>query len=365
MKAVAVFPNNGGTHLIDVAHPALDGLPQGRGVVVKVLTVGVDGTDKEILAGEYGSPPPGEAYLITGHESFGVVEAVGPDVSTLHPGDYVAATVRRPGSSVYDAIGTPDFTTDDVYYERGINLRHGFLTEHYLENEEFLVLVPPGLRDVGVLLEPASIVEKGVSQAYEIQRRMKVWRPRRAAVLGAGTVGLLATLALRLRGLEVHTFATKAKPNLNASLVEEIGASYHSVVELPFEHSAQSVGPFDVIFEATGFAPLAFEAMGELGKNGVLILSSVTGGKHTISLDADRLNLQFVLGNKVMVGTVNASREHFELAVGDFARAELTRPGWLRKLLTHPVSGLANYEQLVRELTAGQDVIKVYCEVAP
>ncbi|MGP6156790.1 MAG: glucose 1-dehydrogenase [Vulcanimicrobiaceae bacterium] len=363
MKAVAVFPNNGGARLIDVAQPTLEDVPHGRGVLVKVLAVGVDGTDKEILAGEYGSPPPGEAYLITGHESFGIVEAVGPDVSGLRPGDYVVATVRRPGGSIYDTIGSPDFTTDDVYFERGINLRHGFLTEHYLESEEFLVLVPPGLRDVGVLLEPTSIVEKGVSQAYEIQRRLKVWRPRRAAVLGAGTVGLLATMALRLRGLEVHAFATRDKPNLNASLVEETGATYHAVSELPFEHSAQQLGPFDIIFEATGFAPLAFTAMGELGKNGVLVLASVTGGKHTISLDADRLNLQFVLGNKVMLGTVNASREHFELGVGDFARAELTWPGWLRKLLTHPVRGLANYEQLVRELTSGKDVIKVFCEM--
>jgi threonine dehydrogenase-like Zn-dependent dehydrogenase len=363
MKAVAVFPNDGGARLIDVAAPTLAGLPHGRGVIVKVLAVGVDGTDKEILAGEYGAPPPGEPYLITGHESFGIVEAVGPEVATLRPGDFVVATVRRPGGSLYDSIGTPDFTTDDVYYERGINLRHGFLTERYLESEEFLVLVPPGLRQSGVLLEPASIVEKGVSQAYEIQRRMKVWRPRRAAVLGAGTVGLLAAMALRLRGLDVHAFATRAKPNLNASLVEETGAHYHAVSELPFEGSAQRLGPFDVIFEATGFAPLAFTAMGELGKNGVLVLSSVTGGKHAISLDADRLNLQFVLGNKVMVGTVNASREHFELAVGDFARAELTWPGWLRKLLTHRVSGLGNYEQLLRELTSGADVIKVYCEV--
>jgi threonine dehydrogenase-like Zn-dependent dehydrogenase len=364
MKAVAVFPHAGGAQLIDVPEPTLEGLPHGRGVIVKVLAVGVDGTDKEILAGEYGSPPPGEDYLITGHESFGIVEEVGPDVATLRPGDYVVATVRRPGGSPYDAIGRPDFTTDDVYYERGINLRHGFLTERYLESEEHLISVPPGLRDVGVLLEPTSIVEKGVSQAYEIQRRLKVWRPRRAAVLGAGTVGLLATLALRLRGLEVHAFATKPKPNLNASLLEETGATYHSVSELPFEGSAQSAGPYDLIFEATGFAPLAFQAMGELGKNGVLILSSVTGGKHTISLDADRLNLQFVLGNKVMLGTVNAGREHFELAVGDFALAELTWPGWLRKLLTHRVGGLADYEQLLRSLTSGQDAIKVYCEVS-
>ena len=330
-------------------------------MLVRVLAVGVDGTDKEILAGEYGSPPPGFDYLITGHESFGVVEEAGPEALRVKPGDFVVATVRRPGTSVYDAIGAQDFTTDSVYFERGINLRHGYLTEYYVEDEDYLTIVPQGLRDVGVLLEPCSVVEKGIAQAYEIQRRLRVWRPRRAAVLGAGTVGLLATMALRLRGLQVHTFATAQRPYKNAELIESIGATYHSVGQRPFKGSSEELGAYDVIFEATGFAPLAFEAMGELNKNGVLVLSSVTGGMHTIDIDADKLNLEFVLGNKVVVGTVNASREHFELGVSDFARAALTWPGWLRELLTHPVRGLENYERLMETLTHGDGVIKVYC----
>ena len=365
MKAVAVFPNGGNSRssLIEIDKPTLDEAGP-RDVLVRVLAVGVDGTDKEILAGEYGSPPPGFDYLITGHESFGVVEAVGPDVARVKPGDFVVATVRRPGTSVYDVIGAQDFTLDNVYFERGINLRHGYLTEYYVEDEEYLTIVPPGLGTVGVLLEPCSVVQKGIAQAYEIQRRLKVWRPRRAAVLGAGTVGLLATLALRLRGLQVHTFATNPRPYVNADLIEEIGASYHAVGERPFAGSADEFGAYDIIFEATGYAPLAFEAMGELNKNGVLILSSVTGGKHTIEIDADKLNLEFVLGNKVMVGTVNASRENFETGVSDFARAELTWPGWLKKLLTHPVPGLERYEELISTLTGGQGVIKVYCEVS-
>jgi threonine dehydrogenase-like Zn-dependent dehydrogenase len=162
----------------------------------------------------------------------------------------------------------------------------------------------------------------------------------------------------------VHTFASAAQPNKNADLVEEIGATYHSVNNLPFAGSSARLGAYDIIFEATGYAPLAFEAMGELNKNGVLVLSSVTGGMHTIDINADKVNLEFVLGNKVMVGTVNAAREHFELGVSDFARAQLTWPDWLQKLLTHPVRGLENYAQLIETLTAGEDVIKVYCEVS-
>ncbi len=365
MKAVAVFPIAGTaqSRLIEIDKPTLaEGGPSD--VLVRILAVGVDGTDKEILAGEYGSPPPGFDYLITGHESFGIVEEAGPNVTRVRPGDYVVATVRRPGTSIYDAIGAQDFTLDDVYFERGINLRHGYLTEYYVEDEQYLTIVPPGLREVGVLLEPCSVIEKGIAQAYEIQRRLRVWRPQRAAVLGAGTVGLLATLALRLRGLEVHTFATAQRPYKNADLIEEIGASYHAVGETPFAGSSETFGAYDIIFEATGYAPLAFEAMCELNKNGVLILSSVTGGMHTININADKLNLNFVLGNKVMFGTVNAGREHFEMGVSDFSRAQLTWPDWLRKLLTHPVEGLENYEQLVTHLTSGDGVIKVYCKVS-
>src|SRR3974390_2710168 len=175
MKAVAVIPGKANSiHLREVPKPRLDSIPGGKGVMVKVIRVGVDGTDKEINAAEYGAPPPGEEYLILGHESFGRVEAVGPSVADVGPGDYVVASVRRPGSSLNDAIGLQDMTTDDSYFERGINLRHGFLAEYYVDSAEFLVRIPPGLKHVGVLMEPVSVAEKAIGQAWEIQRRLKV-----------------------------------------------------------------------------------------------------------------------------------------------------------------------------------------------
>jgi threonine dehydrogenase-like Zn-dependent dehydrogenase len=272
--------------------------------------------------------------------------------------------VRRPGASPYDAIGTYDMTTDDTYRERGINLRHGYLTEWYVDAPEYIVQVPQGLRQVGVLLEPTSVVEKGIAQAYEIQRRLRIWRPRRAAVLGSGTIGLLATLALRLRGLEVTTFGRTPAPYLNADLVEALGARYATTQDVALLDGAARFGPFDLIFEATGSSPLVFEAMQALGKNGVLVLSSVTGGDRRIEVPSDRINLGFVLGNKVMVGTVNANREYFEAGVRDLSQAELQWPGWLGRLLTHPVRGLENYRQLFDALTGARNAIKVYCEVA-
>ncbi len=276
----------------------------------------------------------------------------------------MVATVRRPGRSIYDLIGTNDMTTDDTYFERGINLRHGYLAEYYVDDAEFVVKVPQGLREVGVLLEPLTVVEKGVAQAYEIQRRLRVWRPRRAAVMGAGTIGLLATLVLRLRGLEVVTFGLTPKPYLNSELIEAIGATYESTAEVSVEEGAKRYGPFDLVFEATGYSPIVFDSMLALGKNGVLVLSSVTGGDRRVEVPADRLNLGFVLGNKVMVGTVNANREYFEAGVGDMSQAELEYPGWLARLLTHPVKGLENYRELFDKLTGAKGAIKVFCEVA-
>jgi glucose 1-dehydrogenase len=94
------------------------------------------------------------------------------------------------------------------------------------------------------------------------------------------------------------------------------------------------------------------------------VLSSVTGGDRKVEVPADRINLEFVLGNKVMVGTVNANREYFELGVRDMAQAEAEYPGWLARLLTHPVRGLENYQELFRTLTSAKGAIKVFCEVA-
>ena len=365
MKAIAVIPGTPDSiHLREAPKPSLDEVPGGRGVQVRVLRVGVDGTDKEINAAEYGAPPAGADYLILGHESLGRVEAVGSAVTELSPGDYVVASVRRPGTSVYDAIGLQDMTTDDSYFERGINLLHGYLAEYYVDSADYMVKIPKQLKAVGVLMEPTSVAEKAIGQAYEIQRRLKVWRPRRAAVLGTGTLGLLASMILRLRGLEVVAFGLQEPPYLNSELLSQIGVRYVSTRQSSLKKDCELHGSFDLILEGTGFSPLVYEAMEVLGKNGVLAMVSVTGGDRQISVPADRINQGFVLGNKVAFGSVNASREDFERGVGDLSQAELSYPGWLEKLLTHPVRGLENYRELLGHLTGGHGVIKAYCEVA-
>ena len=364
MKAIAVFPGRpNSVHLAEMDKPAVSDVADGRGVLVKVLRVGVDGTDKEINAAEYGRAPDGCDFLVIGHEGFGQVEAVGPNVSFLRPGDYVVATVRRPGTSLYDAIGLQDMTTDSEYYERGINLRHGYLTEYYVEDEAFVVKVPQGLKDVGVLLEPMTVAQKGIAQAYEIQRRLKVWRPRRAAVMGTGTLGLLATLVLRLRGLDVVAFGRTPSPYLNADLAEAIGAQYVNTAERSISDIVKESSAFDLIFEGTGSSAVVFESMQTLARNGVLVLTSITGGNRLLEVPADRINLEFVLGNKVMVGSVNAARDNFETGVRDMAQAEAEYPGWLQRLLTHPVHGLESYRELFERLESPNGAIKIFCEV--
>src|ERR671933_53754 len=366
MKAIAVHPGKPGSiHLEDVPKPSLDQVPEGRGVLVRVLRVGVDGTDKEINAAEYGAAPEGDDFLIIGHENFGIVEEVGPNVpDTIRPGGYVVASVRRPGSSIYGKIGLQDFTTDDVYYERGINLLHGYLTEYYVEDHQYVFPLPASLAEVGVLLEPTTVAEKGINHAFEIQRRLKVWEPRSACILGSGTVGLLTALVARLRGLELTVYSLPQKPYRNADLIEQLGGAYYSSQDATLAQVSDERGPFDLMFDATGFSPIVWEAAEVLGKNGVLVLASITGGDRTATINSDKINQGFVLGNKVMVGTVNAAPADFRSGVDDLIKSEALFPGWLNKLLTTPVRGLENYEQMIRELTENRDAIKVYVEVA-
>jgi glucose 1-dehydrogenase len=366
MKAIAVHPGEPNSiHLREIPEPQVTDVHDGRGVKVQVLRVGVDGTDKEINAAEYGAAPPGDDFLVTGHESFGRVVEVGPNVpSTIQPGMYVVASVRRPGSSIYGKIGLQDFTTDDVYFERGINLLHGYLTEYYVEDHRYVFPLPAGLAEVGVLLEPTTVAEKGVNHAYEIQRRLKVWEPRSACILGSGTVGLLTALVARLRGLELTVYSLPRKPNRNAELIEQLGGVYVSSQNSTLAEAAAERGPFDLVFDATGFSPIVWEAAEVLGKNGVLVLASITGGDRKAEINSDAINQGFVLGNKVMVGTVNASPNDFRTGVDDLIKAEAIYPGWLRQLLTHPIRGLENYDEMIRTLTESQDAIKVYVEVA-
>jgi threonine dehydrogenase-like Zn-dependent dehydrogenase len=372
MKAIAVLPGKPNSvhlrdipvpELIDQPQPHVCRVPEGRAVLVRVLQIGVDATDREINEALYGNPPPGGDHLVIGHESFGEVVDVGDRVTEFERGDFVSCTVRRPGNSPYDRIGRNDITSEEVYYERGINLCHGYLTEYFVDDAEYMVKVPQGLKHLGVLAEPASVCAKAIEQACLAQHRLQIWNPKRAFVLGAGQIGLLATLMLRLRGLEVFTLAKRPGPHRKSEIAEAYGATYVSTRQTALADLANQVGRPDLIFEATGQPEVCFRAMEVLAINGVLIWTSITGGTHPLTLDAAQINLAWVLGNKLLVSSVNGNRRHFELGIQALAHGELSYPGVTGRMLTHPVAGLDGYAEMMR-LLEEKEALKVFVNVA-
>jgi glucose 1-dehydrogenase len=193
---------------------------------------------------------------------------------------------------------------------------------------------------------------------------MKVWSPKRAFVLGAGQIGLLSTLVLRLKGLEVFTLARAKGPHLKSSIVEGLEATYVATSETSLDQLAKKVGKADLIIDATGSSSIAFNAMESLGHNGVLVWTSITGGKHVTQVPSDKINIEWVLGNKLLVGSVNANREHFESGIKDLAMAEVMYPGVINKILTNPVNGLGGYKEMMRLLVEDNSALKVYVNVA-
>ncbi|MFN6943574.1 MAG: glucose 1-dehydrogenase [Cytophagaceae bacterium] len=359
MKAIAVNPGQKNSlHQRDINKPSVEDIPDGKGVLVKVLKVALDGTDKDITKGKYGKAPRDSDFLIIGHEAYGVVEETGYNVNELTTGDLVVPIVRRPGSSFYDKIDLFDMTTDTTIFERGISKRHGFLTEYFIEEPEFLVRVPESYGSLAVLLEPASIIEKAYEQMHEIQRRMKIWRPQKAAVLGLGPLGLMAAWKLRLEGIEVYGFDRTEKP-FKRALMEGIGAQYFTSEDSPISEVCKKDGRFDIVIEATGVAEMASEAALATAKNGIVILTSITPKEETIEIPMSRINMEFVLGNKVMFGTVNSNREHFEMAKKDIGFSKDKFPGWLEKIITHEYESLNQYEEAMNTLINTKEAVKI------
>jgi len=362
MKALVITPGAGtGARLVEVETPE----PGPDEVLVAVRCVGLDGTDTELIRGEYGEAPPGESQLIFGHESLGIVERVGAQVRDVAPGDLVVAMVRRPDGCAACASGEPDMCIEGNYRERGIKGIHGFLAERYVESPAYLVKVPPALREIGVLLEPLSVVEKGLRHAWRIQERMKAWEPKKALVLGAGSIGQFAAMLLRLRGVETYVTARHPNPTIS-SRMEAIGAEF-----IPQQDDAGDVkvhladfpalrGPFDFVFEATGNASVAMGAMRVIGNDGITCLASVTGGESQVEICASCLNVELVLGNRCVFGTVNANRVDFESGAQDLARVSSRWPGWLEGMISRRVP-LARFAEA---LTKHPGDIKVVIEIA-
>jgi threonine dehydrogenase-like Zn-dependent dehydrogenase len=337
LKAVAVLPAERRFDVIDHPEPGIASPTEAK---LRMLDVGICGTDKEIVAFQYGTPPAGSRYLIIGHESLGEVIEAGPQVKRVKPGDLAVPTVRRPCSRpecFACQAGRQDFCYTGEFTERGIKQRHGFMSEFVVEDERYLNPVPPVLRDIAVLVEPLTIAEKAVTQLWQVQQRLPWAGPgyrRRALVLGGGPVGLLGAMKLVLEDFETTVYSRTPAASDLEKIVTGFGASFVHAEDASVAELAASIGNIDVVYEAVGASSLAFEVMRYLGTNGVFILTGVPGRKAPITVDTDVLMRDYVLKNQVIFGTVNASITSFTDAISDLDKFQERWPHSVRSLIT-------------------------------
>lgn len=361
MLAVAVFPAKREVHAIDHPEPAIVSPTQAK---MRVLEVGICGTDREIVSFQYGIPPEGFEYLVIGHESLSEVVEVGPQVSKVKLGDLVIMTVRRPcghASCLACREGRQDYCYTGDYTERGIKQQHGYMTELVVEEERYLSVVPRQLRDVAVLVEPLTIAEKSLEQLSCVQQRLPWGATHRAVVLGAGPVGLLGAMALRIAGFEVFVYSRSHSHSDKNEIVSSIGAQYIAAETNSVDEMAKIAGPIDVVYEAVGASSVAFDVIQHLGPNGVFIFTGVPGRKGPIEVDTDYIMKDVVLNNQVILGSVNAPPHCFASAIRDLGIAMERWPAAVRALITarYPIS------QALQPLTSDVGGIKNVVTVAP
>jgi threonine dehydrogenase-like Zn-dependent dehydrogenase len=305
MRALTVAPGTANSARVeDVPDPPLsDGA-----VLVKTLALGVCGTDREIVSGNYGWAPQGAQRLVIGHESLGKVEQA-PSSSGFKAGDVVVGIVRRPDPVPCSAcaIGEWDMCRNGRYTERGIKERNGFGSDYFRIEPEFLVKVDPALGAAAVLLEPTSVVAKAWDHTERIGQRTRSWQPKTLLVTGAGPVGLLAALMGRQRGLEVHVLDHRENL-LKRRLLDSLGAIYHTenLRELRFKP--------DIVMECSGAPSVVRAVLGSTAASGIVCLVGVTAPGHDFDIDIGLLNRNMVLDNETVFGTVNANRSRQRLA---------------------------------------------------
>jgi glucose 1-dehydrogenase len=366
MRAVCTVPSSSRLDLLDVPEPVASSATD---VVLRVLEVGVCGTDREIAAFEYGTPPDGEDHLVVGHECLAEVLEVGSAVDGVAVGDLVVPMVRRPCDEATCAPcvgGRADYCRTGDYTERGIKQRHGYMTERVVEDQAWLHVVPPHLRDVGVLTEPLTIAQKALAQLRLAERRLParegepLGAGRTALVLGAGPVGQLGVMALLAEGYRTFVYSRSPAPNDKAALAEALGATYVSSQETDVAGLLERTGgPVDVVYEAVGVASVAVDVLSALGPNGVFVFTGVARPEPPATVDVASLNRRLVLGNQVVLGTVNAGAADYRAAVAGLA-AYVDRWGDLVGQVVTGRHPLEAYEQLLTGPSRGiKDVLQV------
>lgn len=362
MKAVAVFPEKREIQIVQHEAPKIHAPTQ---VKLRIIEVGICGTDREISSFKYGTPPAQSNYLIIGHESLCQVIEVGDSVTQVKPGDLAVPTVRRPCHHMHCIacrLDRQDFCYTGDFTERGIKAAHGFMAEFVVDDEKYINRIPKELKEAAVLVEPLTIVEKALKQVWQVQERLP-WACspastkehaycHRAVVLGAGPVGLLGAMALLSHGFETFVYSRGLLDSPQARFAQSIGATYICSQTDSSEQLAKRVRQIDLVFEATGAAQISFEVMKFLGTNGVFIFTGVPGRKAPIELDADSIMRNLVLKNQAVFGSVNASRDSFEAAIQDLEIFIKKWPDEIRSFITgrYPIEA---YKDLLLDKVSG------------
>ncbi len=341
MKAIVNITQTQTLRLVERPEPLISAEDE---VKLHVLQVGICGTDREEAAGGRAKAPAGSEELVIGHEMLGQVVEIGKTVGRVKPGDYAVFTVRRGCTRCLPcAMNRSDMCRTGEYLERGIWGLDGYQTEYVMDKEQYLVHVPASLKAVGVLCEPLSVAEKAIDEAVHLQTARLPDAPatpdwlygRPCLVAGMGPIGLLAALILRLRGAVVFGLDIVDADSARPEWLQKIGGQYIDGRQISADQVDEKLEPMELIFESTGVAALEFNLLDALAPNGVYVLTGIPGGERPLSIPGAELIRQLVLDNQVMVGSVNAARDHFQMAVDDLTQAQSLWGNHVAQLITH------------------------------
>lgn len=340
MKAIAIVPGTQNAFITERPEPRIS---QPNEIKLKILQVGICGTDREEVAGGRADPPPGAKELVIGHENFGKVVEVGSAVTQVKPGDYAMFTVRRDCEPCICGSHN-DMCFKGEYTERGIKGRDGYQVEYAVDEERYLIKIPEGIKHLGVLAEPMSVSEKAINESVRIQcarlpeSHEDTWLDgKNVLVAGLGPIGLLAAFILRLRGAKVTGLDIVDEDTLRPQVLESIGGKYVDGRKVKTENLDDLLGQIDMIFEATGVPSLEFELIDALGINGIYVMTGIPAGERPISIIGAPLLQQVVLKNQVFLGSVNAGIDDFSRGIEELTQAHEKYPDAIGKVITSRV----------------------------
>jgi glucose 1-dehydrogenase len=365
MKAIAIVPGTTEVSLIDVDEPMINAPDE---VKIKVLQVGICGTDREEVSGGRADAPPGKKELIIGHEMFGEVTDAGADVTKVKKGDYGVFMVRRGCGKCKACLNArSDMCFTGGYTERGIKGAEGYQAEYVVDKEQYLVKVPAAMKEVGVLTEPMSVAAKAIDEATIIQKaRLKNFddeerwlNGKKALIAGIGPIGLMAAFALRLRGATVIGMDIVDQSSLRPRILKQIGGHYVDGRKVRVTDLDDVCGESDFIFEATGIAKLQIQLLDALAINGIYVATGIPGGNRPLTIEASTLLRQLVLKNQVLLGSVNASIDHYEMAVENLQACLQKWPDAIKAVITEKIP-YQHYDKALHFHSA--DEIKIVVE---